>query len=178
MRYCSLCGETVSLRVPVGDNLPRHVCNACSTVHYSNPKIVAGCIVTFGTEILVCKRAIEPRRGYWTLPAGFMEHGESVLGAAAREAREEACVEVELEALYVVADVIHAGQVHMMYRGRMKSSEHRPGPESLETELVPVKRIPWSELAFPSVRFTLEKFRDDQARGEFGFHTTVFDRRG
>jgi len=176
MQYCSHCGSSVSLRVPAGDNLPRHVCDTCATVHYSNPKIVAGCIVMHAGSILICKRAIEPRKGYWTLPAGFMEHGESVLDAAAREAREEACVEVELEALYAVVDVIHAGQVHMMYRGRMKGPEHHPGPESLETALVSIDAIPWDELAFPSVRFTLEKYRSDLKAGSFGLHTAVFDK--
>lgn len=176
MQYCSHCGASVSLRIPTGDNLPRHVCDACSAVHYSNPNIVAGCIVTHGKHVLICKRAIEPRLGYWTLPAGFMEHGESVADAAAREAREEACVEVELDALYAVVDVIHAGQVHMMYRGRMKSGEHGPGPESLETALVLLDDVPWDELAFPSVRFTLERYRSDLQRGSFALHTTVFDR--
>lgn len=175
MQYCSHCGGPVSLRIPVGDNLPRHVCDACSTVHYSNPKIVAGCVVTNDDRILVCKRAIEPRKGYWTLPAGFMEHGESVLEAAAREAREEACVDVQLDALYAVVDVIHAGQVHMMYRGRMKGAAHSPGPESLETALVTVDAIPWDALAFRSVRFTLERFVSDLRNGHFELHTTVFN---
>lgn len=176
MRFCSQCGAPVALRVPPGDNLPRHVCDSCTTVHYSNPKIVAGCIVTSGGRILLCKRAIEPRHGYWTLPAGFMEHGESVREAAAREAREEACVEVELHGLYAMVDVIHVGQVHMMYRGVLRTPDHAPGPESLATALVELDEIPWEELAFPSVRFTLERYCEDVARGEFPLHTRVLDR--
>lgn len=177
MRYCSQCGAPVIFRVPEGDNLPRHVCEACNTIHYDNPRIVAGCIVTHGEKVLVCRRAIEPRKGFWTLPAGFMEHGESVAEAAAREAREEACVTVELDALFAIVDVIHAGQVHMMYRGRLVSPAHRPGPESLETALVTLDDVPWDELAFPSVRFTLERFREDVGRNAFRLHSTVFDRR-
>lgn len=175
MRYCSQCGSTVTFRVPEGDNLPRHVCDECATIHYDNPRIVAGCIVAHNDRVLICKRAIEPRLGYWTLPAGFMEHGETVADAAAREAREEACVDVDLDGLFAMVDVIHAGQVHMMYRGRLASPQHSPGPESLDTALVRLDDVPWDELAFASVRFTLERYRDDVARGEFGLHTTVFD---
>ncbi len=165
------------LRIPEGDNLPRHVCETCSTIHYDNPRIVAGCIVTHDERILLCRRAIEPRKGFWTLPAGFMEHGETIAQAAAREAMEEACADVELDALYAIVDVIHAGQVHMMYRGRLKGGRHEAGPESIETALVSLADIPWDELAFPSVRFTLERFRDDLAAGSFGLHSHVFDRR-
>ncbi|HEX6927629.1 MAG TPA: NUDIX hydrolase [Gammaproteobacteria bacterium] len=177
MRYCSQCGAPVVLRVPEGDNLPRHVCDACSTIHYDNPRIVAGCIVTHDEKILICRRAIEPRKGFWTLPAGFMEHGETVAQAAAREAMEEACADVELDALYAIVDVIHVGQVHMMYRGILKGGRHKPGPESTETALVSIADIPWDELAFPSVRFTLERYREDLETGRFGLHSQVFDRR-
>lgn len=165
------------IRVPEGDHLPRHVCEQCTTIHYQNPRIIAGCIVTHGKSVLICRRAIEPRRGFWTLPAGFMENGETVAEAAAREAMEEACATVELDALYAVVDVVHVGQVHMMYRGTLKAGRHQPGPESLETALVSMDEIPWSELAFPSVTFTLECFRDDIARGHFALHSHVFDRR-
>ena len=163
------------IRVPDGDHLPRYVCDTCTTIHYRNPNIVAGCVVTHDNRLLICRRAIEPRRGYWTLPAGFMEHGESVMQAAAREAREEACADVEQLTLYAVIDVLHVGQVHMMYRGILRNGKHAVGPESLETALVGIDEIPWKDLAFPSVRFTLECFRDDLARGEFGLHTQVFD---
>ncbi|HEX7047567.1 MAG TPA: NUDIX hydrolase [Gammaproteobacteria bacterium] len=177
MRFCSQCGAPVVLRIPEGDNLPRHVCDSCSTIHYDNPRIVAGCVVTREEKILICRRAIEPRKGFWTLPAGFMEHGETIAEAAAREAMEEACADVELDALYAIVDVIHVGQVHMMYRGRLKGGYHEAGPESIETALVSVTDIPWSELAFPSVRFTLERFREDLAAGGFGLHSHKFDRR-
>jgi ADP-ribose pyrophosphatase YjhB (NUDIX family) len=175
MKYCSHCGSPVSLLIPPGDHLPRHVCDACAAVHYNNPKIIAGCIVTWGDRVLICRRAIEPRKGFWTLPAGFMELGESIAEAAMREAREEACVSVELDALYVVANVIHTGQVHMMYRGRMTDEHHAAGPESLETALMHIADIPWKELAFPSVRYTLERFWDDSKRGHFDLHATTFN---
>lgn len=175
MRYCSQCGSKVVLRVPAGDNLDRHVCEQCNTIHYVNPRIVAGCVVTHADCILICRRAIEPRKGWWTLPAGFLECGETIADGAAREAMEEACAQVELDALYTVVDVVHIGQVHMMYRGRLVSGQHEPGPESLETALVRVDDIPWNELAFPSVTYTLERFREDLERGEFGLHSHCFD---
>ncbi len=167
----------MTIRVPEGDHLPRHVCGSCAIVHYRNPNVIAGCIVTHDDAVLICRRAIEPRYGYWTLPAGYMELGESVVQAAAREAMEEACADVDLAALYTVVDVIHMGQVHMMYRGTLRGGRHSAGPESLETALVGMDAIPWDELAFPSVRFTLERFREDLASGHFALHSHVFDGR-
>lgn len=165
----------MATRVPPGDHLPRSVCQRCNTIHYINPKIVAGCVVTHEERLLLCRRAIEPRKGYWTVPAGFLECGESMADGAAREAMEEACATVRLEKLYTVINVLHVGQVHVMYRGVLVDGRHAPGPESLETMLVSLDEIPWQELAFPSVRFTLERFGEDTRSGAFGIHETCFD---
>ncbi|MDX1454295.1 MAG: NUDIX hydrolase [Gammaproteobacteria bacterium] len=177
MQFCSSCGKTVSHRVPDGDNLPRYVCDHCGTVHYQNPRIVAGALVTHEGRILLCERAIEPRYGKWTLPAGFMENGETIEAAAARETWEEARAKVELAALYTIINVPHISQVHMMYRGTMQDGRHEPGPESLKTALLLPDEIPWDELAFPSVRFTLEKFLEDSKGAEFPLHTTEIEPR-
>ena len=176
MQYCSECGAEVTRRVPAGDNLPRYVCDNCDTIHYQNPRIVAGALALHEGRILLCKRAIEPRRGFWTLPAGFMENGETIEEAAARETVEEACATVRLDSLYTVIDVPHISQVHMMFIGHLASESHRPGPESLETELLLPDEIPWNELAFPSVRFTLESFIEDRERNEFPLRSTVIRR--
>lgn len=176
MKFCSACGAPVRFRVPKGDNLPRYVCDHCDTVHYHNPRIVAGALATSGDHILLCRRAIEPRHGYWTLPAGFMENGETIEEAAARETAEEACAKVNFEGLYTIVNVPNIGQVHMMYRGQLIDDSHEPGPESLETELVHVDEIPWDELAFPSVRFTLERFIEDRRSGQYALHTTAIHR--
>lgn len=176
MQYCSQCGAEVTRRVPAGDNLPRYVCDNCDTIHYQNPRIVAGALALHEGRILLCKRAIEPRQGYWTLPAGFMENGETIEEAAVRETVEEACATVLLDSLYTVIDVPHISQVHMMFIGRLASASHRPGPESLETELLLPEDIPWNELAFPSVRFTLESFLEDRDRSEFPLRNTVIRR--
>jgi ADP-ribose pyrophosphatase YjhB (NUDIX family) len=165
MNFCSNCGERVQQRIPPGDHLPRFVCDACGTIHYQNPRIVAGCVPEHEGRILLCRRAIEPRRGFWTIPAGFMENGETVQQAAAREAYEEALVDVEIGSLLVIASVTRASQVHMFFRARLRSGSYGPGPESLEVELVEPAAIPWAEIAFPSTRFALERYLEDRAAG-------------
>lgn len=173
MKFCSHCGSTVSLQVPPGDHLPRYVCASCSSIHYQNPRIIAGCIPEWGSKILICRRAIEPRHGYWTLPAGFMENGETVEAGAAREAQEEALADVEIGSLISVVNVLHSQQVHMLFRAKLKNLDFGVGPESLEVKLIEPEEIPWPELAFSSVRFTLERFLADRAAGEekLHFHT-------
>ena len=176
MKYCSQCGQPVELRVPEGDNLPRHVCPACSAIHYQNPKIVVGCVPEFEGRILLCKRAIEPRLGYWTFPAGFMENGETLQAAAARESWEEALARVEIGSLLAVVNVVHAHQVHVMFRARLPVPEFGAGSESLEVDLYRPEDIPWGEIAFPSIEFALRRYLDDRSRGVEGLHTTDFDR--
>ena len=170
MKYCSNCGEQVTEKIPEGDDRPRHVCGVCATVHYQNPKIVAGCIPVWEDRLLLCRRAIEPRHGLWTLPAGFMENGESTEQAAARETREEACATVENIKLFGVFSIPHINQVYMMFRADMSSGEYRPGAESLDVQLFEEHQIAWDELAFPVVRLTLERYFKDLKSGHFPVH--------
>ena len=176
MKYCSDCGQPVELRVPAGDNLPRYVCPACQAIHYQNPKLVVGCVADHDGQLLLCRRAIEPRRGYWTVPAGFMELGETLQAAAAREAQEEALAAVEIDDLLAVVNVVHAHQVHVMFRARLPASNFGVGLESLETMLVLPAQIPWREIAFPSVDFALRRYLEDRERGVHGLHFADFDR--
>ena len=165
MKYCSNCGQSIEIKIPAGDHLPRHTCAACGIIHYQNPRIIAGCIPVWEDQILICRRAIEPRHGFWTIPAGFLENEETVAEGAAREAQEEALADVEIGSLLAVINVLHAHQVHMMYRARLRSLDFGVGPESLEVKLVRQQEIPWDELAFQSVRFSLERFLEDRATG-------------
>lgn len=158
MNYCSHCAEPVGFRVPEGDSLPRHVCDACGTIHYINPKIIVGCLAEWQGHILLCKRAIEPRYGLWTLPAGFMEREETAAEGAARETLEEAEAQVRDLSLYAVLDVPQISQLYLIYRGQLVGGAHSPGPESLDTQLVLPEAIPWDELAFPTMQVTLQHY--------------------
>lgn len=171
MNYCSNCGETVVVRVPEGDTLPRYVCDHCDAIHYQNPKIVAGCIPVWGDQILLCKRAIEPRLGKWTLPAGFMENGETVQAAAARETMEEAMARVDNVELFGMFNIAHVNQVYVMFRAEMPSPEFGPGMESLSCELVTEDEVPWTELAFQVIDRTLKLFFEDRRNDRFRIHT-------
>jgi ADP-ribose pyrophosphatase YjhB (NUDIX family) len=177
MNYCNQCGSRVSQRIPPGDHLPRFVCDACGTIHYQNPRVVVGCVPEHDGRILICKRAIEPRRGYWTIPAGFMENGETLQQGAARESQEEALADVEIGSLLSVVTVIGAHQVHVFFRARLRSPEFGAGPESLEVKLVMPEEIPWSDIAFPSTTFSLQKYLEDRAAGREAYHYATFDRR-
>lgn len=173
INYCTQCGELVELRVPSGDNLPRHVCASCEFIHYQNPKIVAGCIPEWDDRILLCKRAIEPRSGLWTIPAGFMENLETVEQAAARETDEEACAKVIIDGLYGVYNIPHISQVYMVFRGQLVDGKFSPGPESLETRLYSEEEIPWEELAFPVIVNSLKRYFNDRRRGVFEPHIDI-----
>ncbi|MDO4905182.1 MAG: NUDIX hydrolase [Lautropia sp.] len=170
MKYCSTCGSPTQRIVPEGDNRLRDVCTVCRAVHYVNPKIVAGAICTWEDRILLCRRAIEPRHGKWTLPAGFMEVGENVSAGALRETFEEAGADIQIERLFSIIDVPHAEQVHIFYRARLKTPVLEPGVESLEARLFAEDEIPWPELAFSTVETTLRWFLRDRRRGCFGVH--------
>lgn len=156
--YCSACGQPVQPEVPAGDSRPRSVCPSCGTIHYVNPKLVVGSVPEYEGRILLCRRAIEPRKGYWTVPAGFMELGETLAEAAIRETWEEALARVELGTLFSVVDVVHAGQVHVFFAARLPTPEFGAGEETLETRLFAPGEIPWDELAFPSIRIALEQY--------------------
>ncbi|HJW24407.1 MAG TPA: NUDIX hydrolase [Rhodocyclaceae bacterium] len=171
MKFCTQCASPVSLRVPAGDTLPRHVCTRCGHIHYENPRLVVGCVAAWEDRILLCRRAIEPRHGFWTLPAGFMENGETTAEAAARETLEEACAEVQIGEPFTMVNVAHINQVHLFYRGHLLAPDFDAGEESLEAALVSEAEIPWDDLAFRSVTLCLRRYFEDRARGRFGFHT-------
>lgn len=171
MNFCSECGKPVQVRIPDGDNRPRHVCDHCETIHYQNPKVVTGCIPVWEDRILLCKRAIEPRHGLWTLPAGFMENSETMEQAAMRECLEEANARVEIEGIYAIFSLPHVNQVYVLYRSRLLDLDFSPGIESLEVELFTEDQIPWSQLAFRTITHTLEFFFADRKAGEFSVHT-------
>ncbi len=157
-------------RVPPGDSLPREVCDACGEIHYRNPKLVVGAIAEYEGKILLCRRAIEPRYGYWTLPAGFMENDETAAQGALRETLEEAGARIEIDAPFCLISVPRVNQVHLFYRARLTDQEFNPGEESLEVALVEEAQVPWKDLAFRTVALSLQHWFADRARGTFGFH--------
>ena len=175
MNFCSHCGQPVRLAIPEGDNVQRHVCSGCGTVHYQNPKIVSGCVPEYEGRILLCRRAIEPRLGYWTIPAGFMENGETTQDAARREAAEEALADVEIGSLLAVVHVLHADQVHVMFRARLPTPQFGVGQESLEVMLCDEAGIPWQDIAFRSVEFALKRYLDDRRGGIEQHHFATID---
>ena len=162
MKFCSQCGNPLSQKIPQGDNRLRHVCDQCQTIHYQNPRIVAGCLPVWQQQVLLCRRAIQPRSGLWTLPAGFMENGETVEQAAIRETLEEACARVRKLSLYTLFDLPHINQVYMLFRAELADLDFAAGEESLEVQLFDEADIPWSELAFRTVSRTLECFFADR----------------
>jgi ADP-ribose pyrophosphatase YjhB (NUDIX family) len=172
IKHCRNCGAAVVYRVPDdGDTHERAVCPACATIHYENPLNVVGTVPWLGDRVLLCKRNIEPRWGKWTLPAGFMELGETTAEGAARETHEEAGAQIELEGLFTVISVPRVGQVHMFYRARLLSDAFDPGFETIEARLFREDEVPWEEIAFRTVRLTLERYFADRARGHFEMHT-------
>ncbi len=171
MNFCSSCGKELTYTIPAGDDRHRHLCRSCDTIHYQNPRVITGTIPVHGDRVLLCKRAIEPRSGLWTLPAGFLENGETLEEGALRESREEANANLALEGLYGVFDVPHINQVYMLYRASLVDLDFSPGSESRETVLFSEQEIPWDELAFPVIDLTLKYFFSDLARGQFSLKT-------
>lgn len=171
MNYCSNCGATVALRIPPGDSLPRHVCIQCGSIHYQNPKLVVGAIAEWGDQILLCRRAIEPRHGFWTLPAGFMENGETTEAAAARETLEEAQARIAVGELFCLVNVPYISQVHLVYRAKLLDLNFAPGEESLETQLFSEAEIPWDQIAFRSITMALRHYFADRQQGQFTLHS-------
>jgi ADP-ribose pyrophosphatase YjhB (NUDIX family) len=178
LRFCSACGsDRIECRIPDGDNLPRFVCAACGTIHYQNPKIVVGCLPEWEDRVLLCRRAIEPRHGLWTLPAGFLENGETVEAGALRETLEEAGARVSLVALYTMISLPHISQVYVMFRARLVDIEFGPGPESLEVRLFPEDEVPWEEMAFRTISRTLRNYFVDRKLGTFPTRVSVLERK-
>ena len=176
MKYCSYCGGAVVHKIPPGESLLRYVCDACQTIHYQNPKIVAGCIPEWEDQILLCRRAIEPQLGFWTFPAGFMENDETTEQAAARETWEEAQADVEIASLYAVFTLTHVNQVYMVFRGRLAAPHFGTGVESQEVRLVHPDTIPWDQLAFPVIQETLRRYVEDLRQNRFGVHVGKIER--
>lgn len=176
MKYCSHCSATVELIIPEGDSLPRYVCTTCHVIHYQNPKMVVGCIPEWEDKILLCRRAIEPRKGWWTLPAGFMENNETLHQAAARETLEEANARVEIGNLYTVYSLPHISQVYFLFRARLLDLDFSPGIESLDVKLLSEQDIPWDDIAFRVIHDPLRRYFEERSAGKLGFHMGVIDR--
>jgi ADP-ribose pyrophosphatase YjhB (NUDIX family) len=178
MKFCSECGSPdVAWRIPDGDTVPREVCGACGAIHYRNPKVVVGCLATWEDRVLLCRRAIEPRHGLWTLPAGFMENGETLAAGAARETIEEARARVDVGELYTVISLPQISQVYVMFRSRLLDLDFGPGPESLEVRLFHEDEIPWDRIAFRTIARTLRTFFLDRRDGAFPLHVSALERR-
>ena len=175
-RYCSQCGTPVSIRVPDGDSRERDLCDHCGAIHYQNPRMVVGTLPVWQDRILLCRRAIEPRYNTWTLPAGFMELGETLGEGAARETREEAGADIELGPLFSVLDVPHVDQVHVFFLATARSPTLDPGPESLEAKYFAIDDIPWDDLSFRTVSATLKLYLEDRQRGAFSVHHDAIGR--
>jgi ADP-ribose pyrophosphatase YjhB (NUDIX family) len=170
IRHCRACGAVAHYVVPADDNRERAVCSSCGTVHYENPINVVGTVPAWGERVLLCRRNIQPRYGLWTLPAGFLEIGETSWAGALRETDEEAGARVELEGLFSVLNVVRVAQVHLFYRARLLDTSFAPGPETIEARLFAKDEVPWEQLAFRTVRETLRLWFEDLERGSFGVH--------
>ncbi len=170
MNYCSNCGQPLTYCTPPGDDRSRYCCNSCGTIHYQNPIMVVGCIPEMQDKILLCRRSIEPGYGKWTLPAGYLENGETVSAGAQREAFEESRAKVEILALYALYNICYVNQIYLMFRARLMDHDFRPGSESLEVKLFSEDEIPWDEMAFRVIEQTLVQYFKDRPSGRFPFY--------
>ena len=176
MKFCSNCSQPVVHKIPPGDNRIRAVCEYCNTIHYVNPNVVAGCIPVWEDKVLLCKRAIEPRHGYWTLPAGFMENQETLEEAAARECLEEANARVKIQDVFTIYSLPHANQIYMLYQAKLLDLNFSAGEESLEVGLYKEEDIPWGNLAFRTIEYTLKNFFADRKAGTYTVHTGALNK--
>ena len=171
MKYCSECGsDKLVHKLPDGDTKERIVCDTCGRIFYHNPKIVTGCILEWQRRILLCKRSIEPRVNFWTVPAGFLENGESVIEAAAREANEEACAECENLVIHSLYNIRHVNQIYIIYRGVLKDGRYGVGDESNDAMLCSEAEIPWHQIAFPIIEEALKLYFDDRKHQNYSYH--------
>jgi ADP-ribose pyrophosphatase YjhB (NUDIX family) len=175
LNFCSVCSHAITRRVPPGDNRERACCDHCGAIHYVNPKVVVGTLPVWGEQVLLCRRAIEPRLGFWTLPGGFLEITETTAAGAVRETDEEAGARVVLGPLFTMLDVVHVHQIHLFYLADLVDTDFMPGEESLEVRLFDEAGIPWQDLAFRTVSTTLQHFFDDRRRGRFELHTGTIE---
>ncbi|MCG2633855.1 MAG: NUDIX hydrolase [Gammaproteobacteria bacterium] len=173
MNFCSHCGSSVRPFIPQGDDRERHVCSDCGLIHYQNPKVVVGCIAEWQEKVILCTRAIAPRIGYWTLPAGYLENDETTEQGAAREAREEAGIEARITALHGIYELPHINQLYLFYRAELLEPEFAPGVESLDVRLISEAEVPWSELAFGVVGTALKSYFNDRRNGAYQLHRTT-----
>jgi ADP-ribose pyrophosphatase YjhB (NUDIX family) len=170
IKHCKACGGEAPYSIPPDDNRERAICKVCGTIHYENPTNVVGTVPAWNDKVLLCRRNIEPRYGLWTLPAGFMELGETTEQGALRETDEEAGAHVDLHGLFTLLNVVRVGQVHLFYRASLRDTDFAPGPETIEARLFPEEEVPWDELAFRTVRETLRHYFEDRRRGRFELH--------
>jgi ADP-ribose pyrophosphatase YjhB (NUDIX family) len=169
MKYCSQCGHSLKFTIPPGDDRARFVCDACGVIHYQNPRVVVGCIPVYEDRVLLCRRAIEPRHGLWTLPAGYLENGETLAGCAERETHEEAGARIDELAPYLMFNICHIHQIYLMYRARLMDLDFEAGRESLEVKLFTEEEIPWDQIAFRVISATLKAYFRDRCDGSFPF---------
>jgi ADP-ribose pyrophosphatase YjhB (NUDIX family) len=177
MKFCSQCGHAIRIEVPVDDDRPRHVCSSCGAIHYQNPRLVVGCIPIWEDRILMCRRDIQPRKGYWTLPAGFLENGETAADGARRETLEETGTRVVELAPYLMVDIVHINQIYLMFRSRLLAPDFHPTRESSEVKLVEAGDIPWEDIAFKVIEKTLQHYLKDRPSGNFAFRTDKIHKR-
>ena len=175
MKYCSNCGTLVDILVPEGDTLPRHVCPACNVIHYHNPKMVVGCIPKWGNKVLLCRRAIDPRRGLWTLPAGFMENAETLEQAASRETMEEANARVKIGNLYAIYNLPNIDQVYFLFLAELLDLNFAPGIESLDVKLFKEEEVPWDEMAFRVISTPLKRYFKECRAGQPNFYLDTLE---
>ncbi len=176
-KFCMVCGSPTEFKTPEGDNKERAVCTVCGHIHYQNPKVVSGCILEWEDKILLCKRATEPRSGFWTLPAGFLENNETVAEGALRETKEEANATSNEIELFFMCDLRHISQIYMMYIGKLSNGMYSAGPESKEVKLFSETEIPWNDIAFSVIEKTLRLYFQDKKKGDFSIHFDTIDPR-
>ena len=176
IKFCSQCGSPTRFSIPEGDNRQRAICTVCNHIHYTNPRVIVGCVPTYDGKLLLCKRAIEPRINLWTLPAGFLENGETAADGAARETWEEAGITAEKMHLYRLYDIPYINQLYIFFLCQIAEGKFEPGPESYETKLYNLFEIPWGEIAFPVVKQTIEEFFEDEKNNHFPVRMSEIER--